>query len=67
MLTQGISDSQARRAAKRVGLAVKKTRWRANTVDNKGGYQIIDPNFNRIEAGERFDLSAKDVVDFCTK
>jgi hypothetical protein len=31
------SDSQARRAAQRIGLLARKSRWRRDTVDNHGG------------------------------
>jgi hypothetical protein len=59
------SDSAARYAVKRVGLQARKTRWRANTVDNRGGFQILDPMRNLIMAGEKFDLAADDVIALC--
>lgn len=58
-------DARARRAAQRIGLVACKSRWRAGSVDNQGGFQIADPRFSRIEAGVRFDLSAQDVVAYC--
>jgi hypothetical protein len=61
----GPSDSAARRAAKRTGLQARKSRWRINTVDNRGGFQILDPMRNLIMAGEKFDLTADDVIAFC--
>jgi len=36
-MDQAANEARARRAAKRVGLQVRKTRWRANTVDSLGG------------------------------
>ena len=59
------SDSAARRAVKRAGLQGRKTRWRINTVDNRGGFQILDPMRNLIMAGAKFDLTADDVIAFC--
>jgi hypothetical protein len=59
------SDSQARRAAKRVGLLARKSRKRRVTIDNFGGFALIHPHYNCIVAGERFDMSADDVVEFC--
>jgi len=59
------SDSQARNAAKRVGLIARKSRKRRETIDNFGGFALIHPLYNCIVAGERFDLSADDVVEFC--
>src|SRR5215475_8700479 len=59
------SEDQARRAAKRVGLRARKSRWRANSIDNLGEFQIIDPMRNWIVAGERFNFTADDVIEFC--
>jgi hypothetical protein len=66
MTIHSASDQAARRAAKRIGLRASKTRWRANSIDNHGGFQLIDPNKNQVIDGERYDLSAKQVIDFCT-
>jgi hypothetical protein len=59
-------ESKARRAARRIGLQACKSRWRRDSVDNLGGFQLIDPNYNAIVAGERFDLSAEDVIEYCS-
>jgi hypothetical protein len=62
------SEDQARRAAKRVGLYARKGgRWRANTCDNLGGFMVTDPQRNLIVAGERFNYSADDVIEFCAE
>jgi hypothetical protein len=58
-------DAKARRAANRVGLKAIRSRKRRNSADNKGGFQIMDPNRNWIVAGVRLDLSAEDVIAFC--
>jgi hypothetical protein len=58
-------ERKARRAAERVGLPAIKTRWRAGSIDNWRGFQLVDPYFNRVEAGVRFDLSAEEVIAFC--
>jgi nitroreductase len=39
--------------------------WRANSIDNLGGFQIIDPMRNWIVAAERFNFTADDVIEFC--
>jgi len=59
------SESAARRAARKVGLVAKRSRWRRNTVDNRGGFMLIEPNRNAMVAGEKFNLGADDVVRFC--
>ena len=61
------SDSQARRAAKRIGLLARKSRWRRDTVDNHGGYMLIEPYHNLVVAGCRFDLTATEVVELCNE
>ena len=57
-------QARARRAAKRVGLLARKSR-RQFSIDNLGDFQLIDPFYNAIVAGERFDLTAEEVIDFC--
>ena len=61
------SEDQARRAAKQVGLQAWKSRWRKNTIDNRGGFQIRDPMRNLIVAAEKFNYTADDVVEFCAE
>jgi hypothetical protein len=58
-------EQRARRAARRVGLIAKKSRWHINTVDNQGGFMLIEPISNRVCDGERFDLVAQAVIDYC--
>ena len=60
-------EDRARRAAKRIGLKARRSRWRAGSIDNLGDFQIIDPQQNWVIAGERFDLTADDVVEFCAE
>lgn len=64
-MTESSLDSKARRAAKRVGLRILKSRVRTISADNHGEYMLIEPRFNRCLAGERFDLSAESVIEWC--
>lgn len=59
-------DSRARRAAKRVGLCAIKSRRLRGTVNNLGDYRLIDPMCNAVVAGERFDLTAEEVIEVCS-
>jgi hypothetical protein len=59
-------EQQARRAAKRAGLWARKSRRRAGTVDNHGEFMLIDPSTNFVVAGERFDLTPREVIEHCT-
>jgi hypothetical protein len=65
-MTEGVLDSRARRTAKLAGLIAKNSCWRAGDCDNPGGYCLIDPCRNRIVFGERLDLSAEEVIEYCT-
>jgi hypothetical protein len=58
-------EARARRAARKVGLVAVKSRWRRNTIDNCGGFQIVDPYFNMVKEGVRYDLSARAVIEYC--
>jgi len=61
-LSERALEARARRAARRAGYVARKTRWRAGSVDNHGGFQIIDPYTSYIMWGERFDLSPEEVI-----
>ena len=62
-----VSESRARRAARRVGLVTKKSRWRKHSIDNRGEFMLLDANRNAVVAGEKFDLSAEDILAFCAE
>jgi hypothetical protein len=64
-INEAAHEAQARRAAKRVGLVATKSRWRRNTIDNHGGFQILDPFRNWIVAGVRFDMTPQQVIEYC--
>lgn len=59
-------EQRARRKAKSVGLVAIKSRKEAGSVDNLGGFRILDAILGTIEAGERFDLTAEEVIAFCS-
>ena len=59
-------EQRARRAAQRCGLVARKSRWRVDSLDNLGGFMIVDPERNFALAGFRFDLSAEGVIDYCS-
>ena len=63
--SQNVSESSARRAAKRAGLVARKSRLRKHTADNKGGFMLTDPYTNTVVDGDRFDLTADAVISIC--
>jgi hypothetical protein len=63
--TKSALDSRARRAAQRIGLMARKTRWRAGTFDNWGEFMLIEPFTNAVVDGARFDMYAEEVIAYC--
>ena len=59
-----LRENRLRRRAQRLGLAIRKSRAQMLSLNNQGGYRIIDPYRNWIVAGERFDLDLDDVEEF---
>ncbi len=59
-------EARARRAAGRVGLVVRKSR-RQLSINNRGQYLLLDPNNNRVVAGEKFDLTPDQIIDYCAR
>jgi hypothetical protein len=64
-MTEKSLEARARRAAHRAGLMAKKSRWRSDTVDNHGGFMLVDPYTNCVVEGARFQLSSEDVIEIC--
>jgi hypothetical protein len=64
-VSENALDQRARRAARRVGLVARKSRWRANSIDNHGGFMLVDPMTNGAVSGSRYDLSAEEVIEYC--
>jgi len=58
-------EARARRVAKCEGWLARKSRWRVGSIDNLGGFAIIDPVTNGIVYGPQFDLTAEDVIEIC--
>ncbi len=56
--------AKARKVARRVGLAVRKSRARLS-LDNQGGLMLIDPNRNWIVAGSHYDWEPEDIIAYC--
>ena len=59
-------ESKARRAAKKVGLVARKSRWRRDSIDNVGEFMVVDPSNGAPQAGFRYEMSAKEVISFCS-
>lgn len=62
-----VFENRLRRMAKRLGLALAKSRAKRWSVDDQQQYRILEPNGNRIIQGESFDLSLDAVEAFLAK
>lgn len=58
------SPESLRRRAKKLGYRFAKTNWRKDSIDNMGGYQIVDIARNCVVDGARYDCSLDDVAAF---
>jgi hypothetical protein len=56
-------EARARRAARCAGLIARKSRL--NSIDNFGGFMLVDPSTDFAVTGSGFNLSAEDVIEFC--
>ena len=59
--TDKVRENRARRWANRHGLILRKSRAQMLSVDNLGGYMLVDAQLNAVVAGSRFDLGLADV------
>lgn len=55
-------DAAIRRAVRTAGYLLRKSRWRYDSIDNFGGYRIVDPDTNCVAAGFRVDMTGADVA-----
>lgn len=57
-------EAQARRLAEKNGYMAVKSTKRTLSVDNGGGFMLVEAATNRVEAGQRFDMSAEQIIEF---
>ena len=54
-MTKDSRERRLRKIAQKQGLLLRKSRSQLS-MDNQGGYMIVDPDTNVVVAGKRFDL-----------
>ena len=59
-------DDKARREALKVGLTALRARGRRATPGMPGGFRLLDRDGNCV-AGEDYQLSAQEVIEFCNR
>jgi len=55
--------SRLRRRAARLDCRIVSSRWRLDTIDNHGGFMIVNDR-NLVVAGDRYDLSLEAVAEW---
>lgn len=58
------SISTLRRRAAKLGYRISKSNWRRDSIDNHGGYMIVEIGRNICVAGDRYDLDQSYVEAF---
>jgi hypothetical protein len=56
-------EAKARRIARKQGMYLHKSR-KPLSVDNQGGFMLVDAYTNNVVAGVRFDFSAEEIINF---
>lgn len=57
-------EGRLRRLARSEGLVAHKSRVHATHADNQGGWMLVTATRNSVVAGERFELTTQDAIDF---
>ena len=57
-------EQRNRRALKKNGYILRKSRAKNWSIDNQLGYMIVDARTNLAIRGNRFDLTLDDVTEF---
>ena len=64
-VTEAALEARARRAARSAGLVARKSRWRLDTLDNYGGFNLVDPEINAVIGGGRYEWTAEEIIEYC--
>jgi hypothetical protein len=64
-ISEAALESRARRAARRLGFSARKSTLHRDSVDNYGEFMIVDEH-NCIVAGQRYDMTAEQVIAWCS-
>lgn len=57
------NEAKARRIARKHGFSAVKSRG-ALSVDNHGGFMLVENDMNACVQGSQYDLTAEDVIAF---
>jgi len=64
--SEAAREQRLRRAAKRQGYRLHRSRWRLGSIDNLGEFQIVDRD-NWIQAGIRFDMTLDAIEEWLAR
>ena len=57
-------EARLRRLVHKEGCALSRSRWRLGSIDNFGGFMIVDQFTNCVVAGSRWDLTPGHVEEW---
>ena len=57
-------EARLRRLVRKEGYALSRSRWRFDSIDNFGGFRIVDQFTNCVVAGSRWDLTPAQVEEW---
>jgi hypothetical protein len=63
-IEQNKLESRARRMAARAGLRLEKSRARTWSWNNQRGYKLMRVDINGLWAGERYELTLEQAIEF---
>ena len=65
--SEKVRENRLRRVARRLGLALRKSRARHIHLDNLGEYMLVDLDLNAVVGGGRYDWDLDDVEAHLTQ
>jgi hypothetical protein len=60
-------EARARRAAVRVGYVARKSRSRVGSLENAGGFMVVEPATGIPVAGFQYDMEPDAVIEWCAE
>lgn len=59
-----VHEARLRRLVRKQGYMLSRSRWRYDSIDNFGGFRIVDPFTNCVVAGSRWELTPAHVEEW---
>ncbi|CDX22101.1 conserved hypothetical protein [Mesorhizobium plurifarium] len=60
-------EAKCRRRARALGYRITKSNWRRDSIDNQGGFMIVENDRNLCVAGNRYELDIEAVDELLSE